>query len=1288
MATTTIVAVRNVSDFLATAVNFERPEQTDGSKGQFPPGEWRGANITVPWCGDGVGFRTRHIDITLSNFVIGTTPVPPRVFTVWQAWRPDGDRVRVSMDGSWRDPGDTVGGMAAVGIVESWVLQADNRVLYITNDALWLFPLWFMDRINDLKTFVRSDGCHIHDVKPQPSVPSVPKLAASAFSMAGIPSDAFDSHQPDARFLYRDSGKRYEFNIVNGVVQVQPPLTVPSITPGAPVPALTQAISYQELRGGAPVTLPQFDLVAANGGRVFAKEKDSNRFFFAILDEMFIHSTLDLPEFAVPSVYFKLDPEFNLGRSQQDLMSPLQGMFGRHPAASRFAVYRMLLDFELAPLFVVRVKRGAWHLIDGRPAPINKLGEAATKLSGFLAGNPALVTAVPELFRRLTNWANMMRRPEPPPGTPYLASVAYGFADRNRPPVNESSIDQAFQKVLDIGVGHVHYHQQAEGRWSQTQFVSGVAGGEFQLVFGRFEDNPFPDHHSLYQFFNGPVTDLDGYNDGTCNYYVLAQLTNGTIALLYIDEQTVFSGRWRLVDPDDSVGSATALAGDLAALPTGYTPAWRRELFWSPFAAPQLVGPTSRLAVSTQVVLVSGDKDKEPNTIYSINFSYGSCDQTWRWRRLPASATPKFFSSDAEAAAEVIPPGAGDTIYPQTIRLRDDMTIHIKGTCGGVVGRWYQRYLPPSNQLMPQLNQLIGGRPTSGFQHPWKFIDEPAFQLADRFSHFGVYDQVDSRSQYYPVQPATAADATALTAVAADPQDRWSDVVWTESRVRPPPGEPGGEVSWAKGPPQLAVQTFSFTVDKLQLPWPPFAPFLKDTALCPASLFNPEALLRIVWRDTRWIAMRRDKRDDDLAPFDNLPRRMQVQNKTWDKTATVTLQPGVRISDPPAVQTAYFWIVGNDAVVAISGPMTIVPLDNVYRLRMAALGTAAGEVIGLLDVTAAQLQPVSGHLQYRWTPSVAELEKLRSYCSAQGERQHGTSIWFEDVVGHVAVPEKLHWQRSPWIQVTVTPSLVALGTPTQITVYAADGGTGAPLAGQVMIVGTVVANTGTAFAYTFNSAPGSGVVRAPGYVETPFAVNVVQALNAAFVGQSVPSTMIGGQSYGVSVTMRNAGGTAWTSGGANPFRLGAQNPQDNTTWGFGRREVPGTVAPGATVTFSFNVTAPNVGAAGTYHFQWRMVQELVTWFGDFTPDVAVSVIPALTVSANPSTIYEGRRAGVTVSSKDARTGTDVAGRVWIDGVDTAATNKAFTHTYNGAETLTVRAPGYPETKVTVSFYSP
>ena len=106
-----------------------------------------------------------------------------------------------------------------------------------------------------------------------------------------------------------------------------------------------------------------------------------------------------------------------------------------------------------------------------------------------------------------------------------------------------------------------------------------------------------------------------------------------------------------------------------------------------------------------------------------------------------------------------------------------------------------------------------------------------------------------------------------------------------------------------------------------------------------------------------------------------------------------------------------------------------------------------------------------------------------------------------------------------------------------------------------------------------------------------------------FVSQSVPSTMVVGESYQVSVTMFNTSSTTWTS--AQLYRLGSQDPQDNTTWGFNRVGLPGSVAPGQQVTFTFTFTAP--AWPGTYNFQWRMVQDGVQWFGAFTPDVPVEV---------------------------------------------------------------------------------
>jgi hypothetical protein len=47
------------------------------------------------------------------------------------------------------------------------------------------------------------------------------------------------------------------------------------------------------------------------------------------------------------------------------------------------------------------------------------------------------------------------------------------------------------------------------------------------------------------------------------------------------------------------------------------------------------------------------------------------------------------------------------------------------------------------------------------------------------------------------------------------------------------------------------------------------------------------------------------------------------------------------------------------------------------------------------------------------------------------------------------------------------------------------------------------------------------------------------------------------------------------------------------------------VAPGGQATFVFTVTAP--ATAGNHVFRWRMVQDAVEWFGDYTPTVVVRV---------------------------------------------------------------------------------
>jgi hypothetical protein len=118
--------------------------------------------------------------------------------------------------------------------------------------------------------------------------------------------------------------------------------------------------------------------------------------------------------------------------------------------------------------------------------------------------------------------------------------------------------------------------------------------------------------------------------------------------------------------------------------------------------------------------------------------------------------------------------------------------------------------------------------------------------------------------------------------------------------------------------------------------------------------------------------------------------------------------------------------------------------------------------------------------------------------------------------------------------------------------------------------------------------------------------------DATFISQNVPASMNAGQTYPASVTMRNSGSTTWT---ADAYKLGSQNPAGNLTWGVNQLSLPVSVAPGSSATFTFNVTAPP--SAGTYNFQWRMLQDAVGSFGAFTSNLAVSVSSSVPPTSPP-----------------------------------------------------------------------
>lgn len=120
------------------------------------------------------------------------------------------------------------------------------------------------------------------------------------------------------------------------------------------------------------------------------------------------------------------------------------------------------------------------------------------------------------------------------------------------------------------------------------------------------------------------------------------------------------------------------------------------------------------------------------------------------------------------------------------------------------------------------------------------------------------------------------------------------------------------------------------------------------------------------------------------------------------------------------------------------------------------------------------------------------------------------------------------------------------------------------------------------------------------------AIEIRKATNyAQYITQSVPTVMNAGQQYTVTIRMKNMGLSTWTEGAQ--YKLGSQNPQDNGIWGIGRVGLGATpVAPGQEKIFQFTVKAPTT--PGTYNFQWRMLRELVQWFGDFTPNLVINVV--------------------------------------------------------------------------------
>ena len=123
--------------------------------------------------------------------------------------------------------------------------------------------------------------------------------------------------------------------------------------------------------------------------------------------------------------------------------------------------------------------------------------------------------------------------------------------------------------------------------------------------------------------------------------------------------------------------------------------------------------------------------------------------------------------------------------------------------------------------------------------------------------------------------------------------------------------------------------------------------------------------------------------------------------------------------------------------------------------------------------------------------------------------------------------------------------------------------------------------------------------------------------NAQYISDTIPSIMNAGQTYTVSITMKNSGSMTWNEAGK--IRLGGigDGTGDAGKFGSTRIAIPAgtSVKPGAQYTFTFRMTAPL--KAGSYTPKYRMVWEEHQWFGAQAPQ-PIQVQGQLSVSSGPS----------------------------------------------------------------------
>src|ERR1044072_5487203 len=573
------------------------------------------------------------------------------------------------------------------------------------------------------------------------SVPGVSKTKTDARSVGAT----VDYSALADRFNYEDSGVFMEFEVVGATFRCRPILDAlprpfvpipPGLNPATRAPfnstlpsGTPHSVSYDTMRLGVWSAPPEFDMIVASSDRVFAKEKGKDNFFLALPTQLYLHSNAGLP--ILPGSLFKLDPELGTtGARLRDLLLHLTtGDDKSHLLTERFPVYTAIYS-GLSTVSVIPLISEARKLFQSMCVQVHP----------FV-------------------WIKMdLRPPRGGRGVPG-AYPSYNHITYSSGEVKQS-ID--YDYVLDLGVGLSNYHDKYEP----------IYGGEIDVME---EPCPAPGwtFDLLYRMVAGPIQDVGGFIDGTTIYYLLVRLSGrgpagglemenerggrneeheNVYTILYSDEQQAFMERWRAISLDDTQYSNPCIM-PVAAFDKSAETNFEPSKFMDPFKA-GFIRSFSRMAVARQVIVVNGFDNPDggmgngKHRLYSLHLGWPTMDRTWRVRDLPVDG-----SFDLSH---------GEVVDPRSVNIREDMTIYLDGAKKvdwvetPIQGVWVQKYLPADNQEVPSAVDLAAGPTalalTNPYTHPWEFYENSVFQKMHRnFSHFGVYENVNSRCQFYDI---------------------------------------------------------------------------------------------------------------------------------------------------------------------------------------------------------------------------------------------------------------------------------------------------------------------------------------------------------------------------------------------------------------------------------------------------------------------------------------------------------------------------------------------------------